>query len=140
MSSISTLTEAQVYAQNNNCKLVKGFFARKSNGSVKCIAFFLAKKEIFNQSEESTGTNSGRTDSTLKARNVTLWNSIDHIGSYSLETFVRLLYVCSIVFLLPLADWIIGQLKNEHEIVSIYNKNTDPFNPAESPIVECISI
>jgi len=134
---IKNMQGAVDYANKSNVKLIGGYSLERKNGSKECVAFFHAKKSA---GELSSNVKKNRDNEheeyTFTNRNITLWNNIDHSESAFTRGILRVLYVMSIFFLLPIADWLIGYLRSDQELVSMYKFNTDPTNPTKSIVIK----
>lgn len=134
---IKNMHGAVEYAKNYNVQLIGGYSVERKNGSKECVAFFHAKKSVGDlTSDVKKNRDKEHEEYSFKNRNITLWHNIDHFESTLAKGILRVLYVMSIFFLLPVADWLIGYLRSDQELVSIYKFNTDPTNPTKSIVIK----
>ena len=138
MIRINNLDVAKNFAKQSNAKLVQGYSVKRENNSEECTVLFEGSKQLSCFFNRKVNGQPQKIDpkNLLQKRNITLWNKIDRIDSSFQRAVLTSLYLFSSIILLPVADWVIGNLRSDQEIMSVYNKNTNPSNLQKSAITK----
>lgn len=126
--------------KDHHMKLVSGYEIVRQDGSTQCQTRFTAKKAM----TINEHTYDLHSQSRIKTRNITLWNKIDNIdGKFQrLALKVLIIFACVLhppLALLPIADWLIGHVRRDQEILSFHKHVVNPTSTQPNPVVHAVS-